>query len=192
MNLTEVTDLTSIGTLFAFVLVCGGVLLLPKREVGEEKPKFQIPYVSSRFIVPVLFIVGVFIFYKNFLGLFDFTEGWEVFRDKLPFFLFVILSVALTVASFIKKLSLIPVLGLASCFYLMTELGYTNWMRFLIWLVIGLVIYFLYSRSHSKLGKAKAFENAGGILLLASFHLHSSANICCLLFISKRSISCPS
>jgi APA family basic amino acid/polyamine antiporter len=159
LNLTEVTDLTSIGTLFAFVLVCGGVLLLPKREVGEEKPKFQIPYVSSRFIVPVLFIVGVFILYKKFLGLFDFTEGWEVFRDKLPFFLFVILSVALTIASFIKKLSLIPVLGLASCFYLMTELGYTNWLRFLIWLVIGLVIYFLYSRSHSKLGRAKVIED---------------------------------
>jgi basic amino acid/polyamine antiporter, APA family len=158
LNLTEVTDLTSIGTLFAFVLVCGGVLLLPKRDAGEDKPKFQIPYVNSRFIVPVLFIVGVIIFYKNFLGLFDFTEGWEVFRDKLPFFLFVILSIALTIASFIKNLSLIPVLGLASCFYLMTELGYINWLRFLIWLVIGLVIYFLYSKSHSKLGSAKVIE----------------------------------
>ena len=153
LNLTEVTDLTSIGTLFAFVLVCGGVLLLPKREVGATKPKFQIPFISSQFIVPVLFIVGVIMFWNNFLGLFDFTEGWEVFRDKLPFFLFVILAIALTIASFVKKLSLIPVLGLASCFYLMTELGYTNWMRFLIWLVVGLVIYFLYSRHHSKLRK---------------------------------------
>jgi amino acid transporter len=153
LNLTEVTDLTSIGTLFAFVLVCGGVLLLPKREAGEAKPKFQIPYINSQFIVPVLFIVGVIMFWNNFLGLFDFTEGWDVFRDKLPFFLFVILAISLTIASFIKKLSLIPVLGLASCFYLMTELGYTNWMRFLIWLVVGLVIYFFYSRHHSKLKK---------------------------------------
>lgn len=153
LNLTEVTDLTSIGTLFAFVLVCGGVLLLPKREAGEAAPKFKIPFISSQFIVPVLFIVGVIIFWKNFLGLFDFTAGWEVFKDKLPFFLFVILSIGLTIASFVKKLSLIPVLGLASCFYLMTELGFTNWMRFLIWLVIGLIIYFLYSRHHSKLNK---------------------------------------
>jgi amino acid transporter len=153
LNLTEVTDLTSIGTLFAFVLVCGGVLLLPKREEGEATPKFKIPYINSQFIVPVLFITGVFIFRKNFIGLFDFSEGWEVFRDKLPFFLFVILSVALTAASFMKKLSLIPVLGLASCFYLMTELGYTNWMRFLIWLIIGLIVYFFYSRHHSKLNK---------------------------------------
>jgi amino acid transporter len=151
LNLTEVTDLTSIGTLFAFVLVCGGVLLLPKREAGEAEPKFKILYINSQFIVPVLFIVGVIIFWKNFLGLFDFNAGWEVFKDKLPFFLFIILSIALTIASFIKKLSLIPVLGLASCFYLMTELGFTNWMRFLIWLVIGLFIYFLYSRHHSRL-----------------------------------------
>lgn len=153
LNLTEVTDLTSIGTLFAFVLVCGGVLLLPKREEGQAAPKFKIPYINSQFIVPVLFIVGVLFFWNNFLGLFDFSGGWQVFRDKLPFFLFVILSVALTIASFVKRLSLIPVLGLASCFYLMTELGYTNWLRFLIWLIIGLVIYFFYSKQHSKLGK---------------------------------------
>lgn len=156
LNLTEVTDLTSIGTLFAFVLVSGGVLMLPKREVTDIKPKFQIPYINSQFIVPVLFIVGVIIFWNNFLGLFDFTEGWEVFKDKLPFFLFVILAIAITITSFLKKLSLIPVLGLASCFYLMTELGYTNWMRFLIWLGVGLVIYFLYSRHNSKLGKQLA------------------------------------
>src|SRR5664279_6484333 len=99
LNLKEVTDLTSIGTLFAFVLVCCGVLLLPAREAGEEKPKFKIPYISSQFIVPVLFIVGVIIFWNNFLGLFNFSEGWEVFRDKLPFFLFVILSTLLTITS---------------------------------------------------------------------------------------------
>ena len=158
MNLTEVTDLTSIGTLFAFVLVCGGVLLLPKREEGEAKPKFQIPYINSQFIVPVLFIVGVYFFWNNLLGLFDFTHGWEVFRDKLPFFLFVLLAIAIAVTSFVKKLSLIPVLGLASCFYLMTELGYTNWLRFIIWLAIGLVIYFLYSRHNSKLAKSETID----------------------------------
>lgn len=156
MNLTEVTDLTSIGTLFAFVLVCGGVLLMPKREAGEGKPKFQIPYINSQFIVPVIFLVGVIIFWNNFKGLFDFSEGWEVYQDKLPFFLFVMLAIGLTIASYVKKLSLIPVLGLASCFYLMTELGFTNWMRFLIWLAIGLVIYFLYSRHNSKLAKKES------------------------------------
>ncbi|MEO6870323.1 MAG: amino acid permease C-terminal domain-containing protein [Ginsengibacter sp.] len=37
----------------------------------------------------------------------------------------------------------------------MTELGYTNWLRFIIWLIIGLAIYFLYSRHHSKLRKSE-------------------------------------
>jgi len=36
-------------------------------------------------------------------------------------------------------------------FYLMAQLGITNWMRFIIWLIVGLVIYFSYSRRHSKL-----------------------------------------
>ncbi len=152
MNLTEVTDLTSIGTLFAFVLVCGGVLLLPPQTENQLARKgFRITYINSRYIAPLLYILGMIVLWKNFLGLFQYNGDWETFRDKLPFFLFIILATALAIASFIKKLSLIPVLGLASCFYLMTELGYTNWLRFLIWLVIGLVIYFFYSRNHSKL-----------------------------------------
>ncbi|HTB51165.1 MAG TPA: amino acid permease [Ferruginibacter sp.] len=153
VNLTEVTDLTSIGTLFAFVLVCGGVLLLPPKEEDLTDAKFKMPYINSKFISPVLFIVGLIFLWKNFLGLFHYDGDWEGFRDKLPFFLFVILAVGLTVLSFLKNLSLIPVLGLASCFYLMTELGYTNWLRFVIWLVIGLVIYFMYSRHNSNLAK---------------------------------------
>jgi APA family basic amino acid/polyamine antiporter len=152
MNLTEVTDLTSIGTLFAFVLVCGGVLLLPKdSEVNDGKKRFKMPYINGKFIVPVLVIVGLFFFYQNLLNAFDFNHGWEIIRERLPLYLFLILLVVITYFSFIKNLSLIPVLGLLSCAYLMTELGYTNWLRFLIWLVIGLVIYFTYSYKNSKL-----------------------------------------
>lgn len=154
LNLTEVTDLTSIGTLFAFVLVCGGVLLLPKddevQKEGSHK-KFKIPYINSKYIVPVLFLIGVVAFRKPFTALFHYTGD----HDKLPYFLFFGLSAVLAVLSFLKNLSLIPVLGLLSCFYLMTELGYTNWLRFLIWLVIGLVVYFTYSYKHSKLNAAR-------------------------------------
>jgi len=153
LNLTEVTDLTSIGTLFAFVLVCGGVLLLPKDEevqAEDSHKKFKIPYINSKFIVPVLFVIGLVVFWKPFLALFHYSGD----QDKLPYFLFIGLSAVITVLAFVKNLSLIPVLGLLSCFYLMTELGYTNWLRFLIWLVIGLVIYFTYSYRHSKLNVA--------------------------------------
>jgi APA family basic amino acid/polyamine antiporter len=148
MNLTEVTDLTSIGTLFAFVLVCGGVLLLPKE--SAHKGRFRLPYINSKFIVPVLFIAGMVGFWQPITELFSGDKAHENF----PLFLFIILAAVLAVLSFIKNLSLIPVLGLMSCFYLMTQLGYTNWLRFLIWLVIGLVIYFSYSYKNSTLGKA--------------------------------------
>ncbi len=147
MNLTEVTDLTSIGTLFAFVLVCGGVLLLPREQ--KSAGRFQIPYINSQWIAPVLFIAGIIIFWQPLKGLFQAENAHE----RFPFFLFIILSATLTVLAFIKKLSLIPVLGLLSCFYLMTELGYTNWLRFLIWLVIGLVVYATYGYKHSVLGR---------------------------------------
>jgi APA family basic amino acid/polyamine antiporter len=147
MNLTEVTDLTSIGTLFAFVLVCGGVLLLPRE--SAHKGRFHLPYINAKWIVPIVFIIGMVVFWKPIMGLFAGNNAHENF----PMFLFIILSATLTVLAFIKNLSLIPVLGLLSCFYLMTQLGYTNWLRFLIWLVIGLVIYFTYSYKNSKLGK---------------------------------------
>jgi len=148
LNLTIVTDLTSIGTLFAFVLVCGGVLLLPRE--AAKSGRFHLPYINAKYVVPVLFVAGCIAFWKPMLALFSGDNAHENF----PFFLFIILSTALTIASIIKNLSLIPVLGLLSCFYLMTQLGYDNWVRFLAWLVIGLVIYVAYGYTHSKLGKA--------------------------------------
>ncbi|MCB9251101.1 MAG: hypothetical protein H6605_01420 [Flavobacteriales bacterium] len=48
-------------------------------------------------------------------------------------------------------LSLIPVLGTLSCLYLMSEIDHLSWMRFGVWLLIGLVIYFGYSIKRSKL-----------------------------------------
>ncbi len=157
-----VTDLTSIGTLFAFVLVCGGILLLPRRK--KEKGKFRIPYVNSKYIVPGLLIVTVLIiqfnnpaFFSEFFSLADPTYAgmphWKVFFEKLPYFAFIILSLAIAVLSYTKNLSLIPVLGLLSCFYLLTELGILNWERFIIWLIIGLIIYFSYSKKRSKLNE---------------------------------------
>jgi hypothetical protein len=74
-------------------------------------------------------------------------------HENFPFFIFLLLSAALAVTSFIKNLSLIPVLGLLSCLYLMTEMGYTNWLRFLVWLVVGLIIYFSYSYKNSTIAK---------------------------------------
>jgi amino acid transporter len=157
MNQAELVDLTSIGTLFAFVLVCGGVLMLPKEE-GEKK-SFQVPYFNGRYFLPVIILAGLAIGYylggsegyKAFFGKFTTSEGlWNNF----PMLIFMIVTAVLAVSTHIRQLSLIPILGLISCFYLMTELGPANWMRFLIWLIVGLGIYFLYGYRKSTLNFA--------------------------------------
>ncbi len=150
MNLSEVTDLTSIGTLFAFVLVCGGVLVLEK-DKNLQPGRFRIPYINSKYIVPGLLITALIVFWEPVNNLFKLEGNWHDYKDNLPYFLFMILATIIAWLSFTKNLSLIPVMGLLSCFYLMTELGYQSWERFLIWLLVGLIIYFTYSHKNSKL-----------------------------------------
>ncbi|PUZ20975.1 amino acid/polyamine/organocation transporter, APC superfamily [Chitinophaga costaii] len=153
LNLTIVTDLTSIGTLFAFILVCGGVLLLPKEDPDTVGKNFRVPYVNSRYIIPILVIGCAFFFRGVLASRLSFQGGFEVWKHNIPFFFFVVATLLMAVGCALRNLSLIPVLGLLSCFYLMTEIGIKNWIVFGIWLVIGLVIYFSYSYRHSKLGK---------------------------------------
>ena len=158
MNLTEVTDLASIGTLFAFVVVCAGVLFKDK-EFKESGTRF-VPYINSQFLLPVILaIVFGAIYYFNPTFISDAVtitpaegETWfGAFSHKIPLIFFVIIALLLLILSLVKKLSLIPILGLLSCLYLMTELGVTNWMRFGIWLLVGIMIYVLYGYRNSKL-----------------------------------------
>jgi hypothetical protein len=51
----------------------------------------------------------------------------------------------------IENLSLIPVLGVLSCMYLLTSMNIHNWIYFMVWMVIGLVAYFSYGIKKSKL-----------------------------------------
>jgi len=62
-----------------------------------------------------------------------------------------ITSVIISFFAVWRKWSLIPVLGLLTNLYLMSELGLTNWSRFGIWMGIGLLIYFAYGMFHSRL-----------------------------------------
>ena len=149
LNLDEVLSLTSIGTLFAFVLVCGGILVLQQRKDRPES-KFKVPYVNAQFIYPVLLIGAAVWIYLSFPDYFT-NDIWT--RETWPQGLFWIVALALAVVTFTRKLSLLPILGMVSCLYLMSQETHKVWMRFLIWLVIGLLIYFLYSYSHSKLGR---------------------------------------
>ncbi len=89
----ETYDLTNIGTLFAFTLVCAGVLVSRVKEPARPRP-FKVPFV------------------------------WV----SAP-------------------------LGMAACLFVMIGLPYQAWERFAIWLVLGLVTYFLYGARHSRLRK---------------------------------------
>lgn len=224
LNLTMVTDLCSIGTLFAFVLVCAGVLVLQNKP-NIPRGKFKTPYINSKYIVPVLLIAGLVFsftyneeatmaFLKNekqintpeaivtslnkeqtatvFTYLKDndpknitsetsdlekilnvYTEneaeyitvveslpidnnlkyetGFALFKHKIPMYIFLIVLLGLTVWSWRQNLSLIPLLGLVCCLYMMAELSVWNWIYFSIWLLLGLIIYFSFSRKNSKL-----------------------------------------
>ncbi len=223
MDLSTVADICSIGTLFAFVLVCGGVLRLQLDPQAPDR-KFKTPYINGKYIVPLLFIGAVvlsFSFNKigtiNFLKaqqlkdkteiitLLDYEDkfkfqsaamkhqiinpewfnqgdvstvilnntendlvqryfeeaaiaphkylktGWQVFQHHIPYWVFLIIALVITFYSYKHAFSLIPVLGMMSCLYMMSELGLKNWIGFLLWLMVGLILYFGYSKKHSKL-----------------------------------------
>lgn len=88
-----VGDMTSIGTLFAFVLVCFGVIVMRKTDPDQPR-EFKTPW------VPV-----------------------------------------------------VPIVGALFCLAMIFSLGWENWIRLLVWLVIGFVIYFRYSIKNSEIRK---------------------------------------
>jgi APA family basic amino acid/polyamine antiporter len=229
LNLTMVTDLCSIGTLFAFVLVCAGVLVLQNKK-DIPRGKFKTPYVNSKYVVPFMLAAGLFVAFNynnkatmDFItnetqtinatdivtslnkedakkvyeylvsietkndatatsdlesllsqyqqddakyaevvaGLpindsFKYESGFDLFKHKIPMWIFLITLIGLTVWSFKENLSLIPLLGLVSCLYMMAELSVWNWIYFTVWLLIGLTIYFGFSRKNSKLNNIDA------------------------------------
>jgi basic amino acid/polyamine antiporter, APA family len=148
MDASLVTDLTSIGTLFAFVLVCGGVLMLP-RESSTVKKSFSLPYINGQFIIPALWLVFAFFTRDRIIGAFS-HFGNEKHQEYL-FLIFTLLSFAFSVFGFLRKWSLIPVLGVLCCSYLMIEIPVNSWFVFFAWMVAGLLIYFGYGYRKSKI-----------------------------------------
>lgn len=142
-----VTDLTSIGTLFAFVLVCGGVLLLPK--VDKSTKKFNLPYVNGRYIVPVLLALFSFFFWDKILD--TFVNIGTIEHERILFLIFYILTILITLGTIVKRFSLIPVMGMLCCLYLMIEIPVKSWFVFFGWMGAGLIVYFLYGYWKSKL-----------------------------------------
>ncbi|MEI7734613.1 MAG: amino acid permease [Ferruginibacter sp.] len=217
---TFVLDFTSIATLFAFVLVCGGVLLIPRRE--KEAGKFHIPFINGKLFFPVIVIASIalasFLSKNYFAEKFDFSfekkvdalnkltvlqhqdttatalniekylvnkkdadsafikltsiiqttpsapEKFNIAKKfiidndttqsrtaKVSAIIFWLLMIGLACFTFFKNYSLIPLLGVSTCLYLLTGMSLSNWVWFGGWLAIGLIFYFLYGYKKSKL-----------------------------------------
>ena len=164
---TFVLDFTSIATLFAFVLVCGGVLLIPRKEKIEGR--FHLPYINGKFIFPVIVVAAMLLAYtlsnSYFNDMFnfdysaneDYTSHKKTFMDvaipNISLIIFWLIAIALAIGAFIKNWSLIPLMGVITCLYLLTGMSKSNWVWFIGWLLLGVVFYFIYGYRKSKLAE---------------------------------------
>lgn len=166
-NENAVLDFTSIGTLFAFTLVCGGVLLLPPKSKGSSG--FRLPNIDGRFILPITIIVcfvAVYVNHNFFRTIFDFrsiqnnlklsdVEIYNAISSKICLLVFYSAILFFNIWVWWKKLNLIPILGTLICLYLFSGMAASNWKWFFIWFLIGLIIYFVYGFRKSKLSVKK-------------------------------------
>lgn len=146
-------DLTSVGTFFAFILVCGGVLYMDYSGLSK-KSTFKVPYINGKYLVGIGFIVGLVILYiygEESISDWNTLGTKEVLFHKSLVIVFWGTWLILSVLSFKYHFSLLPVIGILINLYLMSELGASNWIIFFLWLLVGLLIYFIYGYKHSKL-----------------------------------------
>lgn len=138
-------DLTSVGTFFAFILVCCGVLYMDYTGI-TEKSKFKVPRINGQYLIGVTFLAAFI--YTLASGSFG-----PILEERPLMLAFWLAWLVLSLLGYRHKMSLLPVLGILTNLYLMTELGASNWIIFLVWLAAGLTIYFSYGFKKSKLAE---------------------------------------
>ena len=141
-------DLTSIGTLFAFILVSAGVLMLPRLD-SSVKRGFKLPYINGQVIVPVIYIIFVVASWERIVE--DFNNMGSDNLQEVLFLVFIAVGAILSILTFIRRYSFIPIMGVLFCSYLLIEIPALSWLWFLGWMGAGLCIYFLYGYRNSKL-----------------------------------------
>jgi amino acid transporter len=156
MGSNLMTQLTSIGTLFAFVLVSGGVLILP-RITGNDKRGFKLPYWNGRFVMPIIYAGFIWLFKDRITSAVQHLGNESL--EEILFLVFAVLVTGLSIATVLRKLSLIPVLGVLFCAYLLIEIPAIAWKWFFVWMAVGLVIYFLFGYWKSKLSPPRTPES---------------------------------
>ena len=175
-SLDEIIELTNIGTLFAFILVCIGVMVLRHRDPARPRP-FRMPWVP---LLPI-WLLMLFFLPGALLG----AEDWGA---RLEYLILFGIAAAGTTFSVIGIRNLVrrqPVpeivrtefcfAGVASCLYLMRGLPSLTWWRFLGWLAIGLFIYALYGVRHSRLSRGPAAPLTSGMKALAAVTVVAAA-----------------
>ena len=153
-SLDEIIELTNIGTLFAFVLVCVGIMVLRHTDPGRRRP-FKTPW------IPLLPIWALVLWFLPPVLLA--AEDWGSRMENLVVLLIALLGAAFSVVGIAAKIKgrRVPELvktefalaGVASCIWLMRGLPAVTWWRFIGWLALGSVIYTLYGQRHSRLNK---------------------------------------
>jgi basic amino acid/polyamine antiporter, APA family len=127
------------------------------------------PYINGKFIYPIIVFGSMIIlvvltdnyfgdlFNYDFSGVADYTEGKVTFMDlaipKISLIIFWLVCIILSIITIFKEYSLIPLMGVTTCLYLLTGMTKSNWVWFIGWLAIGLVIYFSYGYRKSKLAQ---------------------------------------
>lgn len=131
-SIDEMVDLTNIGTLFAFILVCGGIIVLRKKEPDRPRP-FRVP---SGWLWAVILYLGL---------------GVAVYFLPVALLTKAIIMVTAAVIFALCRNHIFPTLGIISCLYLIYYLPPTSWLRFASWLNFGFLIYVGYGAINSRL-----------------------------------------
>jgi APA family basic amino acid/polyamine antiporter len=153
-SLDEIIELTNIGTLFAFVLVCIGVMVLRHTDPDRPRP-FRMPWVP---LLPI-WLVLLWVVPGALRDAADWGEGFEFLTVLIVALLGTAFSL-IGIASLVRRRPIpnlvrteLSLAGVASCVYLMRGLPSITWWRFVGWLALGLFIYSLYGVRHSRLSR---------------------------------------